>query len=1018
MPANTPPSMPLRGERIAPVFKSSEPREAGRYFEDLDDLFTRCEITTDKDKKKWATRYPDMEASETWMALPEYAEGTQTEPRPYESWKDAVLALYPGAVRGSRKYYVADFEAEVTKFVASGPFTREGIAAFERRVKPIYAYLLSKHLIVNSQAAVILASHVAPARRARFEAKLDALEPALEAGESPSFDSALTAFKFVYTPGGLGLFDPDRQALARATSEIVQGFERGASKDDSRAASVPPNGTAGYVPVAPANPYVKREDIPGMLATALEQFYTNSSVGRQLAGSVPPPANPRPYQAQDSQPAARPFQNNYPSQNSQPAARSFQSNYPPPPMNPSMVCLWDGCSNFLRNCPDVRLHLDTGHVKRNDQNQLVLPNGEMIPREPRGRNLKERALAWHAANPNHLVKDLEDAHEAHFMAVQMGQMLLEVDRPPAASTFALPAVVREIAKAPVAKSTPSYQLPLEERARLLQLETARLAQLKQEGATRSGSPGEPPVGSLSYGLRSGRGAPPAPTPSPSSGSGRQANASVAPAADNRPHTRARAAQQPPPDEDEEEEELPRSLAQAQAKAKEIAARYGPVVEELPPPLGTLRKESEVVSDQSREGTPPAPSSTGATTGGAEDVTIHPFRHGDTAVYGEQQARELTGDQLRPSQPSRDARGEPAYRNQSGVHDPSAVGRVVRDVLDTQITIRMRDLVAVAPEVRSGIRSEHTNRRVPTDNAKPSKVVTFDIDAEGDTLYVGPPAATIHELAEVDVVDVDVAAPVLVFEEEAPVIDDEGAFDDYGDFANLFAVQPGEYDSPPAAEGAVFLVPMEPSPYATFNSDVTPSQLRAAEETVLKANADRLGYLQTAKRMGQIRAVKTIVNNTLEHHAILDPGAMVVAMSEACAIAAELTWDESKNVSLQSANNSSNTSLGEASNVPFTFGGSLTIYLQVQIVREPAYDILLGRPFDILVNSVVRNIGDQQTITITDPNRHAGSTSSLTIPTVARKPTRFRAKGGVAATGPEDIAAEYLFQLRSPPTARS
>ena len=154
--------MPLRGERIAPVFKSSEPREAGRYFEDLDDLLGRCAVTSDDEKKRWATRYPDMEAGDTWMALPQFSEEKSPGVKyTYDEWKTAVLELYPGAVRGSRKYYVADFEAEVTKFAANGPYTREGIAAFERRIKPIYAYLLGKHLIVNSQAAVILAANVA-----------------------------------------------------------------------------------------------------------------------------------------------------------------------------------------------------------------------------------------------------------------------------------------------------------------------------------------------------------------------------------------------------------------------------------------------------------------------------------------------------------------------------------------------------------------------------------------------------------------------------------------------------------------------------------------------------------------------------------------------------------------------------------------------------------------------------------------------------------------------------------------
>ena len=55
-------------------------------------------------------------------------------------------------------------------------------------------------------------------------------------------------------------------------------------------------------------------------------------------------------------------------------------------------------------------------------------------------------------------------------------------------------------------------------------------------------------------------------------------------------------------------------------------------------------------------------------------------------------------------------------------------------------------------------------------------------------------------------------------------------------------------------------------------------------------------------------------------------------------------------------------------------------MQVHIIGSPAYDILLGRPFDILTESIVRNFSNEdQTVTITDPNtgqRH-------TIPTFPR-----------------------------------
>ena len=60
-------------------------------------------------------------------------------------------------------------------------------------------------------------------------------------------------------------------------------------------------------------------------------------------------------------------------------------------------------------------------------------------------------------------------------------------------------------------------------------------------------------------------------------------------------------------------------------------------------------------------------------------------------------------------------------------------------------------------------------------------------------------------------------------------------------------------------------------------------------------------------------------------------------------------------------------LGLAKNVPFIFG-DITVYLQVHILMDPAYKVLLGRPFDVLIESVIHNHRDGgQTVIVTDPN---------------------------------------------------
>jgi hypothetical protein len=80
----------------------------------------------------------------------------------------------------------------------------------------------------------------------------------------------------------------------------------------------------------------------------------------------------------------------------------------------------------------------------------------------------------------------------------------------------------------------------------------------------------------------------------------------------------------------------------------------------------------------------------------------------------------------------------------------------------------------------------------------------------------------------------------------------------------------------------------------------------------------------------------------------------------------------------SANGGVNQSLGLARNIPFVVG-EITLYLQVHVLRAPAYNILLGRPFDVLTQSVVHNFANEnQMVTILNPNTDRKATI-LTIP---------------------------------------
>ena len=98
-----------------------------------------------------------------------------------------------------------------------------------------------------------------------------------------------------------------------------------------------------------------------------------------------------------------------------------------------------------------------------------------------------------------------------------------------------------------------------------------------------------------------------------------------------------------------------------------------------------------------------------------------------------------------------------------------------------------------------------------------------------------------------------------------------------------------------------------------------------------------------------------------------------------AMTLRVSWDPRYTINLQSANKGVERTLGLARNVPFLFGEA-TVYLQVHIVRDPAYKVLLGRPFDALTESQVQNFADGgQVITVTDPN----TGKQCTVPTHER-----------------------------------
>jgi hypothetical protein len=141
----------------------------------------------------------------------------------------------------------------------------------------------------------------------------------------------------------------------------------------------------------------------------------------------------------------------------------------------------------------------------------------------------------------------------------------------------------------------------------------------------------------------------------------------------------------------------------------------------------------------------------------------------------------------------------------------------------------------------------------------------------------------------------------------------------------------------------------------------------------------------------LRTVYPLINGVGEVESLLDPGSQIVSMSRAVARTLQVTWDPDIVVHMESANKSLEKTLGLAKNVPFVFG-SITVYLQIHVIENVAYKVLLGRPFDTITESVVKNSKDgSQSLTLTDLN--TGERCEMSTyergrpPTVLQRPVR-------------------------------
>ena len=163
-------------------------------------------------------------------------------------------------------------------------------------------------------------------------------------------------------------------------------------------------------------------------------------------------------------------------------------------------------------------------------------------------------------------------------------------------------------------------------------------------------------------------------------------------------------------------------------------------------------------------------------------------------------------------------------------------------------------------------------------------------------------------------------------------DDEAVFDAY----QSFTLGCPDMDRVPP-KGATIV----PDPIESYYNSLEPGK---------HLNIDRL---TVAKESTTIRSILALVDNSQKKECTIDPGFQVIAMSETACHSLALAYDPEIRLNMESVNCTFDWSLGLAQNVPFLIG-TITLYLQVHVIRSPSYKILLDRPFDVLTESIICN----------------------------------------------------------------
>ena len=244
-------------------------------------------------------------------------------------------------------------------------------------------------------------------------------------------------------------------------------------------------------------------------------------------------------------------------------------------------------------------------------------------------------------------------------------------------------------------------------------------------------------------------------------------------------------------------------------------------------------------------------------------------------------------------------------------DNKALERVQQRLLDKEITVTSAELISISPELAKRIHDGTTVRRV----------------------LIKDPVA--NEAAKIDQMIADLrAAP-----ETAATT---ALLDELPDFGEI------SIEEDTASDVMASLSGVDVFAQGAQRNDDSATAGPTSDETVI-----------VARPLSSLRTVwATVGTNKEPVECILDPGSQIIAISEDLSNHLHLVYSPVHTLGMQSANGSVNRSLGVVADVPLEIQDTgITLYVQMHVMRDAAYGVLLGRPFDALASTIVETSSD-------------------------------------------------------------